>query len=155
MIIQFVMDGPTKKTFRQIERQSDNVRKTILDTFRFMGKDLKKKISDDIRDKSTKTGRFYERRTKRGRKTRHRASAPWETHADLTGTLRRSLGWKVQGTNNLEIGYGVSGKPAPKYAQIEFGIPPHIEARPSIGNNIDGASFETFYIKRLEQLDSE
>jgi hypothetical protein len=154
MIISFEIGGPTAKTLAQIRRQSDDVKRTIRDTFFFMGRQLKKEISADIKDTSTKTGRVYLLRDRRGGRIRHKASAPFETHADLTGTLRRSLGWKVQGINNLLIGYGVSSRPAPDYADIEFGTD-KILPRPSIANHVEDARFETFFHQRLEQLASK
>ena len=168
MIVSLIVDGPTEETLKHIKNHSRNVRKTIRNTFFFMGQDLKKNIIADIKDVNAKTGKVYIVRGSkskglylmldpitatavnlyRGRRRSHQASAPGETHADLSGTLRKSLGWKVQGSNNLLIGYGVSGKPAPDYAEIEFGFG-RVEARPSIGNRVDNASFEAFFEKDL------
>ena len=157
MIISFETNLPTANTLRQIEEQGDDVRKTIRDTFYFMGVELKKKISANIKDTSQKTGNVYFVR-KKGRRVRHQASAPFETHADLSGVLRRSLAFKVQGTENLKIGYGVNpNRDAPVYALIEFGFG-NIQPRPSIANVLDdppnthNLEFETFFERRLEQL---
>jgi len=157
MIISFETDSPTPKTLEQIRLQSSNVRKAIRETFYFMGVELKKEISANIKDVSQKSGNVYFVR-KRGRRVRHQASAPFETHADLSGVLRRSLAFKVQGTENLKIGYGVNpNRDAPEYALIEFGYG-GILPRPSIGNVLDSPDgenmqFETFFERRLEKLD--
>ncbi len=154
MIVGVEIGGPTKHTLRKLHEMPDNGRRAIMDTFRFMGVKLKKKISADIKNKNNKTGRTYIVRNRRGRRVAHRASAPFETHADLTGTLRRALSWKTRGTNSLLIGYGVAGRPSPEYARIEFGIG-DIDPRPSILNTLffEDVSFETFHNHRLMQLD--
>lgn len=157
--IQFLITGPSNETFESIEEMAPNVRQAIRQTFFYMGRELKKSTSKDILDKATKTGRVYVRRTKSGRKRRHQASAPGETHANMSGNLRKSLGWKVHGTDYLEFGYGVtkwSGRASDYAARIEFGGTDSrgitIEARPSIQNNIEGAKFETFFAQALEKL---
>jgi hypothetical protein len=66
------------------------------------------------------------------------ASAPGETHANLSGRLRRSIGWKVSGTHEMEWGYGVVQKKdeAPYYAPyVEEGTT-RMDARPSLGNAV-------------------
>lgn len=62
-----------------------------------------------------KSGRTYIRRDRIGRRRRHVASAEGESHANMTGTLRKSLGFKV-GTRELTFGYGVDRGDAPIYA---------------------------------------
>ena len=83
-----------------------------------------------------KTGRVYVRRIRGGRTRKHRASAPGETHANLTGELRRSIGWKVSGSRRLLFGYGIT-QDAPKYARaIEQGSKT-VKKRPSLKNAIE------------------
>ncbi len=97
--------------------------------------DLKKRANAEILRKP-KGGRVYIRRTRGGRRRRHVASAPGETHANDTGKLRKSIGWKVHGNNDLVFGYGVTG-PAPKYDEfVEFGTR-KMEARPSLENAVN------------------
>ena len=50
-----------------------------------------------------KTGRVYSV-VVRGRRVRHRASAPGESPANLSGNLQRSIGFKVIGFNQLIFG---------------------------------------------------
>ena len=117
---------------------------------------LRKATSDQILIKP-KGGRTYTYRTPSGRRRRHVASAPGETHANLHGALRWSLGYKVNGANSLEFGYGVQSKsPAPDYASaIEFGSS-RIKARPSLSNGINSQvrnfqkNFQREIGKRLE-----
>lgn len=97
-------------------------------------KQLQKATSDEIIRKP-KRGRTYIIRGPSGRRRRHVASAPGETHANLTGTLRRSLGFQVSDTE-IEFGYGVFRTPAPEYAEyVEFGTR-RMKARPSLANGI-------------------
>lgn len=102
-------------------------------------KDLKAEANREILRKP-KSGRTYFFRDRAGRRRRHVASAPGETHANRTGALRRSLSWKVQGTDQMEFGYGIVGArtqaPDPGYGSfVEFGTR-RMEARPSLGNAV-------------------
>jgi len=45
--------------------------------------------------KGDKTGIVYIRRDRAGRRRRHQSSAPGETHANLSGTLRKSLSFHL------------------------------------------------------------
>ena len=68
-----------------------------------LGKYLKKTINTDILKKD-KRGRVYNLRTKSGRRRKHRASAPGQTAANLSGTYRKSVDFRVEGANFLEFG---------------------------------------------------
>jgi len=95
-----------------------------------IGTSYKREANEKIL-RGRKTGRVYVRRIRGGRTRKHRASAPGETHANLTGALRRSLGWKVSGSRRLMFGYGVT-QDAPVYARnIEV-----TKNRPSLANAI-------------------
>jgi HK97 gp10 family phage protein len=84
-----------------------------------------------------KGGRTYIRRDRIGRRRRHIASAPGETHANMTGRLRRSLSFRVN-SREIEFGYGVTDGSAPEYAKfVEFGTN-RMKARPSLRNGIKG-----------------
>lgn len=83
---------------------------------------LRKEANRQILEKP-KHGRVYISRDRAGRRRRHVASAPGETHANLTGKMRKSLGFAV-GQREIEFGFGVlPNNPAPaKYPPaIEFG----------------------------------
>jgi hypothetical protein len=113
--------------------------------FRKYGNTLMKVAIADIKDKSAKTGQTYfvkvnqdGTKRKRGRR-RHRASALGETHANLSGTLLRSMGWNLVG-DTISFGYGVSGrgKEVPDYAEyVEFlGGQEDKPNRPTLQNTI-------------------
>ena len=88
--------------------------------------------------KGDKTGIIYIRRDRAGRRRRHMASAPGETHANRSGTLRKALSFQLRGSSEIEFGYGVSsGKEAPEYAKfVEFGTT-KMKARPSLNNALE------------------
>lgn len=98
------------------------------------GRGLVKATSADILRKPKK-GRTYVRRDRLGRRRRHVASAPGETHANMTGKLRRSLQFVVRGSRELKFGYGAQRNDAPDYADIENGLG-KVSPRPSLRNNI-------------------
>ena len=82
-----------------------------------------------------KRGRVYRVRTGAGKRTRrHRASAPGQSHANLSGRLRRSIGWKVRGSKQLEFGYGLGKEEAPDYAAFVEGGTSRMKARSSLLN---------------------
>ncbi len=87
--------------------------------------------------KGPKTGIVYIRRDKIGRRRRHVSSAPGETHANRSGTLRKSLSFQLRGSHAMEFGYGVSSaKTAPDYdGWVEFGTT-KMKPRPSLFNAI-------------------
>lgn len=84
-----------------------------------------------------KGGRVYKSRTGSGARRRHTSSAAGETHANLSGKLRRSLDFKVS-IKEIEFGYGVTKGNAPDYANfVEFGTPGgQMKPRPSLQNGI-------------------
>ena len=63
--------------------------------------DLLRKETRDSIIKLPKSGRLYRIA---GRKRRHRASAPYEPPANLSGTLQRSIGYKIAGSEMLQFG---------------------------------------------------
>jgi len=123
-----------------------------------LGKDLRQTANKEILRKPKK-GRTYVVRGPAGRRRRHVASAPGETHANLRGTLRRSMGWRVQGASSMEFGYGVGyrAKPAPDYAgYVEDGTR-DMAPRPSLGNAVKATErnaelhFQNGIIRALRQ----
>jgi len=108
--------------------------------FEFAG-DLHREANKEILAKN-KTGRVYWIRTRGGRRRRHIASAPGQTHANRTGRLRKALSWRVRGVVGLDFGYGIAAS-SPKYASfVEFGTR-KMEARPSIGNAVRAVTSRT------------
>jgi len=120
-------------------RTKQGIRQGMFDS----GHDLIRTASKEILRKP-KSGNVYFIRDKSGRRRRHVASAPGETHANLTGATRRSLSFQIKGTTSFEFGYGVSaGKNAPDYASdLE-------STRPSIQNAI--ASENSKMVQNIER----
>ena len=79
------------------EMRQTSVRKA----FYHIGKDLVKESKRLI--DLPKSGKFYNLRINR-RLKRHRASAPGEAPAKITGNLKASLDFKVQGAKEMEFG---------------------------------------------------
>lgn len=158
MSVTLTIDGPSDALLQQIEQLAANSRQAIRQTFFEMGRTLGKKTSKDILDKKSKTGIVYRVKTKTGYR-RHRSSAPGQTHANLHGNLRKSIGWKVYGSDKMEFGYGVTryhGNAASYARRIEEGGTDRrgitIEARPSLKNNIENVQFESFFEAQVNKI---
>ena len=149
------VDRKSRKVIHKIENLRDLTKSGVEFAAYTSSKGLMKTINAEILHKP-KGGRVYVIRSATGRRRRHRASAPGETHANLTGKLRKSLGFKVN-PNQLEYGYGVEKNDAPDYAErIEFGTKKKKDARPSLQNGLKSErrnfqnNFEREIGKRLE-----
>lgn len=147
-------DSFSKKVLARIKKLGQLTKSGVEFGAYTSGKGLVKATSDEIL-KKPKGGRVYIRRDRAGRRRRHVASAAGETHANRSGLLRRSLGFKVNPTQ-LEFGYGVQSSDAPEYAAfVEFGTA-KMAARPSLQNGIKSQrrnfqnNFEREIGKRLE-----
>ena len=121
-MIKATSNVKTNRLFIRATREQLITEGIIREGFFQTGGQLKAHANEKIL-KGLKTGRLY--RIRRGKIIKnHRSSAPGETHANLSGTLRRSIGWKVSG-HYLTFGYGVprgKNSQAPIYARrIEFG----------------------------------
>lgn len=101
--------------------------------FKF-GNDVMETIDNEVL-RTPKTGIVYIVRTASGRRRRHRSSAPGESHANLTGALRKSKDYQMGGVESIEVGYL---RDAPIYAKaIEFGNKKGtLKARPTIRTSI-------------------
>lgn len=137
MTVKFVADRKNSKTFAKIEGIEKLTRRGLRQGAFKAGNTIIAEASREIL-KGSKTGKVYVRRDKRGRRRRHKSSAPSETHANFSGAARRSLSFQIRGASEIEVGYGVSsGKDAPEHAKhIEFGTK-NMKARPSIKNAIE------------------
>lgn len=133
MTFQLTRSGDTNRVLFELENANVLVEKGIRKAWFAVGQDVKRTANAEILRKP-KSGRTYVRRDKAGRRRRHIASAPGETHANQSGRLRKSIGWKVNGAQ-MRFGYGVT-REAPEYADwVEFGTK-KMEARPSLQNAI-------------------
>lgn len=131
MSVQFKEDPGNKKVYARIDRLGEITSRSIRHGFFMLGKDLKATANKNILAKP-KGGKVYVTRGRAGRRRRHRASSPGESHANRSGMLRRSLGWKVQGSKSMEFGYGVD-KAAPDYGKFVEDGTAKMKARPSLG----------------------
>jgi len=134
MSVTFKASPGNSKVFGKIDNISKLTSRGIRAGMFETGNGLVKSANTEILT-GTKSGRVYIVRTRGGRTRRHRASAPGQTHANLTGGARRSLSYQLKGTTSLEFGYGVSsGKGAPEYVKaLEFGTR-KMKARPTLQN---------------------
>jgi len=130
MSVQFKEDPKNKVVYAKIENLGKITSRSIRQGFFMLGKDLKRTANKNILSKP-KGGKVYIARTRSGRRRRHRASAPGESHANRSGMLRRSLGWKVNGSKSMEFGYGVD-KPAPDYGKFVEDGTFKMKPRPSL-----------------------
>ena len=96
MTVQFIQLGANARTFARIEGIEKLTRKGLRQGMFKAGQSLRSEASHEIL-KGPKTGRIYIRRIRGGRRRRHQASAPGETHANITGKLRRSLSFQLRG----------------------------------------------------------
>ena len=147
--------------FEPLTKAPERVPRAIRRMWFRLGKDLKTKTSKDIlRIKDGREYRVPVRSRSTGQIIRYRihiASKPFDTHANLTGKLRRSLSWKVHSFRRMDFGYGVSTAAAnktPIYARaIEFGrTSPHtIAPRPSIKNNLQSTLWDTYFTDEIKK----
>jgi len=128
-------DRQNERVIARIKGGEAATRRSIRHAFMELGRDLRATARAEIlrKPKSGRTYLIYSART--GRARRHVASAPGETHANITGELRRSIGWKVHGQERMEFGYGVTA-PAPRRGIfLEYGTR-YMRPRPSLHNAI-------------------
>lgn len=139
MSMEFKIRPGDRAVLRKIDEGDRRVRRGIRQGWFAVGRDWKATTSQEIL-RRPKSGRVYLVRGPSGRRRRHVASAPGETHANLSGALRRSLSWKAHGHEELEVGYGVSttgrNQMPPYGPRLEFGGG-NIEARPSVLHGIE------------------
>lgn len=137
MTVKFTQNRQNTKVFAVIKDIPKLTRRGLRQGMFKAGQGLISEANREIL-KGGKTGVIYIRRDRAGRRRRHMSSAAGESHANLSGTLRKSLSFQLRGSSEIEFGYGVSsGKEAPEYARfVEFGTT-KMKARPSLNNALD------------------
>lgn len=134
MSFKMKIDSSSRKVLVKATNLKKLTRRSIRHGWFALAKDLKLTANTEIL-RRPKGGRVYIITGPSGRRRRHISSAPGETHANLSGKLRRSLGWTVRGHSGMEFGYGVD-KTAPEYPEfVEFGTN-RMKPRPSLQNAI-------------------
>ncbi len=103
-MIELTVDPRNKRVNVRIENISQDSSRGIREGFYRLGKRLVRDTSKDILRKP-RQGRLYRVRLGPKRVIRHKASVPGEAPANITGKLRRSLGFIVQGFSKMEFGY--------------------------------------------------
>lgn len=140
--------------YREVKDLPSTFHQVFRDGFFGYMRELKKGASKEILRKP-KSGVTYIVRTRTGKRRRHVASAPGETHANLTGALRRSLSWKVHGWEKAEFGYGVSTNSknaAPEYgAFVELGTR-FMQPRPSLQNAVKATPRDVHFDRSLDKF---
>lgn len=131
MSIKLKADTRNQKIFINISNIDNVTRRGLRQGLFQYGHDLKRTASKQIL-KKPKGGRTY--RVKRGSRTiNHRASAPGESPANLTGKYRRSIGFKIRGALQMLFGAGNSSVPYAKW--LERGTS-KMKPRPGLGNAV-------------------
>jgi hypothetical protein len=108
-MIKITASPENNKIIVQINNIAKASKEGIRKAFYFIGKDLVQTGNELILDQD-KNGELYVKRLG-GRLVRHRASSPGQPPANFTGNLRKSLGFDVRGSEQLEFG-SRSGPPA-------------------------------------------
>jgi hypothetical protein len=139
--------------YRAVRDLPSEAHQVFRDGFFSYMKELKKFANKEILRKP-KSGKTYTVRVN-GRRRRHVASRPWETHANLTGKLRRSLSWKVQGWERASFGYGISTSSknkAPKYAPFVEEGTRFMKPRPSLSNAVKLTKRDVHFDRALDKF---
>lgn len=129
---QFLIDNTVPLTKRGI-RQG----------FYQVGKQLRASANKEILAKN-KTGRVYLIRRGKVRR-KHRASAPGQTFANLSGAARRQLGFDVHGTSELEFGFRRNSLTDPYTKVLETSL-----NRPALGNAVKKESGNSINLMESE-----
>lgn len=101
-MISIKIDSGNRKIFTHIKDISSIYDRSLRFSFYKIGKMLAKEAKRSI-IQGPKTGRLYKIT---GRKRRHRASAPGEPPANLSGNLQKSVDFIVKGSRQLDFGAG-------------------------------------------------
>lgn len=118
MMLTFKGDPGNERVFAQVTLLQSLTRTSIRQAFYAIGKDLKD-TSQELILSGPKTGRIYKKSAKiftiknaqggsyrysTGVRNNHQASAPGQAPANLSGNLRKSIGYDIRGGEQLEFG---------------------------------------------------
>ena len=129
-----IVEGSENKTFfLSINSAGINMQRGIRQGFFAVGKKLVLTAREQMMEKP-KTGKIY--RIRRGKTMRnHISSAPGESPANLSGALRKSIGWGGLNDNGFEFGAG--GGQVGYAGYLEDGTPNgQMKPRPLLKNSV-------------------
>lgn len=111
---QFTIKQPHRAanmlTFRQLAQLKGIGHKAVRSLMTHQARDIVREANRSRKD--PKTGQIYLNVTRKlltgrlFRKARHRASAAGQSHADIAGEVRGSLGYTITGSSYFIVGYG-------------------------------------------------
>lgn len=130
-MITVKQDSGNQRAIIRISNMSEATRRGLRQGFFQLGNDLQKTASRQIL-KKPKGGRTYLIRRGKTRR-RHVASAPGESPANLSGSYRKSIGFKIKGSTQMEFGAGNSKVPYAVF--LEKGTK-RMQPRPGLGNAV-------------------
>ena len=134
-MIEIKASASNKRSLLAARSIEKNTKQGIRRAFYSIGQDLVKTAAAETL-KQNKTGRIYNVRG-RGRRRRHRASAPGETPANLTGGYRKGLGYEVHSADRMEF-----GDTAPYAGFLEKGTS-KMQPRPGLRNALKATQKNT------------
>lgn len=127
-----------REVFLSLENIEENTRRGIRQGFFRVGHLLRDNLRKET-IKKNKTGKLYVRRTKSGRRRRHRASAPGETPAKLSGNYRKNIGFQIKGSESMEFGI----RDDVDYAEYLEDGTRNMKPRPGVGNTVKDTEKDT------------
>lgn len=122
-------DRKNRKVFLQIGNARDATKRGIRQGFFRLGSALRETLRKDLLAKD-KRGRIYKIRRGKVRR-RHRASAPGQTPASLSGNYRKNVGYQIHGSDELEFGIRNVN-----YADFLERGTSRMKPRPGLGNTV-------------------
>ena len=135
-MFQFKADKKNRRVELQIQNLVVLTTRGIRQGYFQLGSALKIDMNAEVLKKNKK-GQIYIVRTSGGRRgvgksRRHRASAPGQTPANLTGNYRRAIGYEIHGSDSMEFGI----RDDVDYGDFLESGTSRMSARPGVGNTV-------------------
>ncbi len=148
-MIKIIADKNNKIVFKHLSQLDQHFKSGVHEAYIVIGEYLKRTNEKDFRDR--KSGRLYRIRV-RGEMINHRASAPGEAPARLTGALEKTIKTKTSGFTQMD--YSAGGGRVNYAGFLEDGTR-KMAARPYMIKSIrenEGKTVITFYRQIGKQL---